>query len=100
MGRIMLKKPLWLLSAVVFQIALWSITSMPALSQSLITQGHVPPVGDYISYCNGAYHGLPYCNFTDSFTVGEDAVAASLVWFDIGCSNVDATSLELYYVLA
>ena len=34
--------------------------SAPAAAQTVLAEGHMPAVGDYIAYCDGNYHGLRY----------------------------------------
>jgi hypothetical protein len=75
-------------------------TKAPAHAQAVLAEGHVPAVGDYISYCDGNYHGLRYCEFTDTFTVAQDATATAITWYDPGCANMDQPSMMLYYELA
>jgi len=69
-------------------------------AQTVLTEGHMPAVGDYISYCDGNYHGLWYCDFADTFTLTEDAVATAIVRVDPGCAIMDQPTLELYYEIA
>ena len=69
-------------------------------AQAVLAEGHMPAVGDYIAYCDGNYHGLRYCDFADTFTLTEDAVATAIVRVDPGCAIMDQPTLELYYEIA
>jgi len=75
-------------------------TAAPAHAQTVLAEGHLPAVGDYISYCDGNYHGLRYCEFTDTFTMAQDATAAAITWYDPGCANMDQPTMTVYYELA
>jgi len=74
--------------------------STPGGAQTVLAEGHLPAVGDYISYCDGNYFGLLYCNLTETFTIPEDAVATSIAWVDPGCAIMDQPTLTLYYEIA
>ncbi len=74
--------------------------SVPVEAQTVLAEGHIPAVGDYISYCDGNYHGLRYCDFADTFTLTEDAVATAIVRVDPGCAIMDQPTLTLYYEIA
>ncbi len=75
-------------------------TAAPAHAQTVLAAGNLPAVGDYISYCDGNYHGLVYCEFTDTFFVAQDATATAITWYDPGCAIMDQPFLTLYYEIA
>ncbi len=72
----------------------------PVKAQTVLAEGHIPAVGDYIAFCDGLYHGLRFCDFSDTFTLTDDAVATAIVRVDPGCAIQDRSSLELYYEIA
>ena len=74
--------------------------AVAAEAQSILAEGHMQAVGDYIAYCDGNYHGLRYCDFANTFTLSGDAVATAIVRVDPGCAIMDRPTLALYYEIA
>lgn len=91
-----IKKLSWCFVATVLTGHAWT----PAVAQTVIAEGNLPAVGDYIAYCDALYNGLPYCNFAGNFELPADATATAIAWFDPGCSIDDQPTMTLFYDLA
>ena len=81
-------------------LVLSSLFISAARADTLVYEAHTPATSNYISYCDGTYHGLRYCDFTDTFSVGGDQVVTALTWYDLGCDSLDEANMTLLFDLA
>jgi cell wall-associated NlpC family hydrolase len=70
-----------------------------AFADSVLYAAHTPAVSNYVSSCNGLFHGVAYCEFTSSFSISSNQTAIALTWYDLGCALPDGQSVTLFYEL-
>lgn len=88
------------LLVVVPVVAAFLLCAGRALAYTVVYQAHTPATSNYISYCDGNYHGLRYCEFADTFSVATDQTATAITWYDLGCDSADEQNMTLFFDLA
>ncbi|MEA2602650.1 MAG: hypothetical protein QOF89_3642 [Acidobacteriota bacterium] len=81
-------------------IAALLLRAPSVLADNVLVERHTPATSNYISYCDGTYHGLRDCELTENFSVATDQVATAITWYDLGCHSADESSMTLLYDLA
>jgi hypothetical protein len=77
------------------------VIPFPTFAATILYEGFTPATANYVSSCGGpTYHGLHYCDFTDTFSVSNNRLAVAINWYDLGCNSRFEGSMTFFYDLA